>query len=262
MRVEAQAWAVENGLQFAWDNSSPLDEDRASTLVWEWRESVPVNLTLSRVLHQGTATGRIVVEAAGGLAAVTLATSLRDRFAGKLFGGGEAKAAVEIRSLGRQDSTSAMAVIIPWEIDLVQVPLGRVAAGAQATELSAYQAFRARWEQRVRAPLGLPSFFDDSPPKDTDNPPWALCGWRTFRPVQIEQALQRVPGRVIAALSHRLGTGVREANLAAGAIVRAFHECSFGGLVFGTAEVSRIGRSRLNTWQTNVRLPFHYDQRT
>ena len=70
-----------------------------------------------------------------------------------------------------------------------------------------------------------------------------------------------MPGRVIAALNLPIATGVQVANTAAPAIAAAFTDCTVRGVVFGTPVTTRVGPTPLNTWQTNVRLPFHYDQR-
>jgi hypothetical protein len=85
---------------------------------------------------------------------------------------------------------------------------------------------------------------------------------RFLNPVRLESRTLRMPGSVIAALNHSLGTGVQAANLAASTIEKAFHQLTIRGISFGTPVPTRVGRTPNDTWQTNVRLPFHYDVRT
>lgn len=263
MRVEAQTWAQTNSLAFAWDNASPKDAHVAKTLAWAFLPREPERLTDSLVVHQGIARARLYVPAgSGALVALQLAESLQSQFRGRVFAGGSTLDEVAIEHVGREGPSYCVDVLIPWEFDERRIPIGAVGLHEVPGAVIAYQAFRQRWEQTVRAPLSLKSFFDNSPPADTEPPPWAFAAFRTLQPVPIEMQTIRVPGRVLVALNHALGTGVQASNTVAAAIVRAFDQATFRGVCFGTPLVRRIGRTPAETWQTNVRLPFHYDVRT
>lgn len=263
LRVAASTWAGVNGYAFAWDNGPPVDPRAAPTLVWSFRTASEERLTVDVVLAEGVATGTLWLPAGrGGLAALAVAKSLRDALADLAIGGGETGKDVEIGPMRREGPSLQVDVSVPWELDERRVVVGPVGPQGEATEVTAYQAFRERWEQLVRVPLGMRTFFDDSPPDDSVAPPWCLATWRTLRPIPIERGRQRVPGRVIAALNLPIATGVQVANTAAPLIAGAFTDCTVRGVVFGTPVTTRVGATPRNTWQTNVRLPFHFDQRT
>lgn len=263
MRSAAAAWASANGLAFAWDNSPPRNPHSAKTLVWSFRIFSQDRITGSLVLVQGEAVGRIYVPAGtGALDGLALADGLQATFAGMVYGGGDVGPEIAIRHLGREEQSYVFEVAIPWSIDEHRIPIGAIGEQGAPGAADAYQAFLARWEQTVRAPLGLRSFFDNSPPSNGDAPPWALVSFRLLGPVAVDMATTRVPGRVIAALNFPLGTGLTDCEAAVATIQRAFDQTTFRGLVFGTPSVTRFGRTPIDTWQTNVRLPFHYDVRT
>lgn len=262
LRVAASTWAGVNGYAFAWDNGPPVDPRTAPTLVWSFRTASEERLTGDVVLAEGIATGSLWLPAGRrAVSALSIAQSLRNSLAGLTIGGGETGRDVEIGPMRREGPSLVVDVSVPWEIDDRRVVVGAVGPQGEATDVTAYQAFLERWEQLVRVPLGLRTFFDDSPPDATLAPPWCLASWRTLRPIPLEKHLQRVPGRVIAALNLPPATGVQVANTAAQAIAAAFTDCTVRGVVFGTPVTTRVGPTPLNTWQTNVRLPFHYDQR-
>lgn len=269
LRVAGEAWATSHGLAFVWDNAVAKDPRAVPTLVWEWRPAAPEQLTDLVVRHRGVVDAAVYVAggtgmlSADGRGALQLAESLVGEVAGRLFGGGETLTRVTIGA-GRRDGTSyVVPVSIPWEFDERRVPLGAVGPQGIPGAVAAYQAFRERWHQKIAsAPLSLQTFFDNAPPAGTEPPPWAFASFKLLQPVPLEVDSQRVPGRVIAALNFALGSGVAACAAAADAIARAFHQCTVRGICFGTPEVARIGRTPLNTWQTNVRLPFHYDVRT
>jgi hypothetical protein len=261
LRLEASEWAQGAGLVFVWDNAAPRDPHAAKTLDWQFEPGQPEQLTSLQVRHRCSVNASIYVPAGSGMvAALQLAESLRQAMAGLRVAGGEVLAEVEIGAARRDGPSCVIDVRLPCLLDVRRVPLGAFGAQLQASALTAYQAFRARWESRIRAPLNLPTYWDDSPPA-SPTPPWAWASWRTLEPVPLEIGSLRVPGRVIVAMNHALGSGVQAANSAASAIEASFHQCTFGGLVFGTSVVTRPGRTLIDTWQTNVRLPFHYDQR-
>jgi hypothetical protein len=263
IRVEAKEWADARGLQFAWDNAAPRDPHAQATLVWAWRPAAaPEQLTDLQLRHVGVVEAEIFVPPAKGLLeALAHAESLQAQFAGRLFAGGETLAEVAIGGGRREGASYVLPVTLPWEYVERRVPRGAVGVHETPGAASAYQAFRQRWESLVRAPLSLRSFFDNSPAA-TEAPPWALVGWKLLEPIRIETSTLRVPGRALVALCHPAATGVQAANLAASTIERAFHQVTFRGVCFGTPSVTRVGRTPADTWQTNVRLPFHYDVRT
>ncbi|MFY9345575.1 MAG: hypothetical protein WAT39_24000 [Planctomycetota bacterium] len=263
MRVEAKAWADQQSLVFAWDNADTKDPHAARTLVWEWRPASQEQLTSHTVRHLGAAVGSIYVPAGTGiLAALQLAEGLEARFRGRLYAGGEVLPEIRVDNGGRRGPSHVATVSVPWELIERRIPAGAVGIYSTPGAVAAYQALRDLWETKVRAPLSLPSYFDDSPPAATEPPPWALVGFRLLDPVPLEVGTQRVPGRAIAALNHAPGIGVKDQEAAVDAITRAFHQTALRGVVFGTPSVTRVGRTPVNTWQTNVRLPFHYDVRT
>ncbi len=262
LRVAASTWAGVNGYAFAWDNGPPVDPRAAPTLVWTFQTESEERLTGDVVLAEGVATGTLWLPAGrGAVSAIAIAKSLRDAVAGQAFGDGETGSDAAIGPMRRDGPSLLIDVRVPWELDERRRVVGAVGVQGEASDVVAYQAFRERWEQLVRVPLNMRTFFDDSPPDATLAPPWCLASWRTLRPIPLEKHLQRVPGRVIAALNLPLATGVQVANTAAPAIAAAFTDCTVRGVVFGTPVTTRVGPTPLNTWQTNVRLPFHYDQR-
>lgn len=263
MRVEAAAWAQSNGLQFHWENTGSKNPHQAPTLVWRFRPAAGDRLTGSLVQHRGTVEGRLYVPAGSGAdRSLQLADGLESLFRGRTFVGGAVQGETSIVKIGRESTSYRTDVVIPWEYDERRIPLGVVGLHETPGARVAYQAFRQRWESRVRAVLNLNSFFDNSPPEDDSPPPWAYATFRTMQPVRVETKTIRVPGRVIAALNHPLGEGVANSETAIETIVHAFDECSFRGIHFGTPSVTRVGRTPLETWQANVRLPFSYEVRT
>lgn len=262
MRLEAQAWAEDAGLQFAWDNGEPKNVHATPTLVWEFERAQPDRYGTTTLAHAGIARGLVYVPAgSGGLVALQRAESLRDLFAGRIYAGAQTGSEVAIDFEGRDLTSYVASVTIPWQYEERRIPTGPVSYETPGAVV-AYQAFRQRWEQLVRAPLSLRTIFDDSPSGDTGSPPWALALMRLFAPTRVEVQTMRVAGRVLVALNHPLGTGVQAANTAADTIERAFNECCFRGIHYGTALVNRVGRTSIGTWQTNIRLPFYYEVRT
>lgn len=262
LRVAASNWAGKNGFAFSWDNGPVVDPTTVSTLVWSFQTADESPRTIGTVVANGFAVGAIYLPSGrGALALLEVADNLRDSLAGGTFAGGETGDDVQIGPVQRDGTSVVVEVSFPWELDEARRIVGPIGAQGEASASAAYQAFRERWDALVRIPLGLRSFFDDSPPDATLAPPWCFASWRTLSPVQLEGGLQRVPGRVIAALNFPMATGVQAANTAASAIATAFHQCTVRGVVFGTPATNRVGRTPLNTWQTNVRLPFHYDVR-
>lgn len=263
MRVEAAAWAQSNGLQFHWQNAAPKNPHSGESVAWRFLPAGGDRLTGSLVQHRGTAEARVYVPAGVGVVrALQLAESIESLFRGRVYAGGIVQDEIAIVKVGREGSSYRMDVVIPWEFDERRVPQGVVGVHETPGAAIAYQAFRQRWESRVRAPLGLRTFFDNSPPDDDVAPPWAYATFRTLQPVRIEVRTIRVPGRVIAALNHPLVGGVANSEAAITAIVHAFDECSFRGIHFGTPSVTRVGRTPLDTWQANIRLPFDYEVHT
>ena len=262
MRVAASNWASKNGFAFAWDNGPVVDPTAVPTLVWEFQVADESPRTIGTTVATGFAVGTLYLPAGrGALIALQVAENLRDSIAGGTFAGATAEPDASIGPLARDGISMTVEVSIPWELDEPRRVVGAIGVQGEASDSLAYAAFRERWDALVRVPLGLRSFFDDSPPDAALTPPWCFASWRTLTPVQLEGGLQRVPGRVIAALNYPLATGVQAANTAASAIASAFHQCTVRGVVFGTPATERVGRTPLNTWQTNVRLPFHYDVR-
>jgi len=262
MRGVAKAWAHANGLEFVWDNSPAL-QPTGPTLEWAFRSSGSRRLTASTVRTTGVIEAGILVPVGEGLVGgLTRAASLKAAFLGGVFAGASVLDEIATTPSGRHQGTRyRIAVRIPWEFDERRVPQGVVGPHEAPGELAAYQAFRGRWEQEVRAPIALRTFFDNSPAVDDAVPPWALAVWRTLEPIPREMGTLHVPGRVIVALNFPAGSGVDAAEAAITTIVRAFDECSFRGLTFGTPVVTRVGRTPNETWQANVRLPFHYEVR-
>lgn len=262
MRTAARAWALANGLAFTWDNV-PARDGAAKSLVWLFRPTQTSRLTGHTARTIGVIDASIQVPAGSGLVdALVLAKGLADEFRRESFAGAVVLDEIAIAPAGPVGASFAVSVRIPWDHDERRVPQGVVEPAASTNVVLAYQDFRARWDSKVRAPLALPSFFDNSPEVDAAVPPWALVSWRTLEPVAVEMRTLRVPGRVIAALNYPSGIGVEAAETAIRTIVRAFDECSFRGVTFGTPVVTRAGRTPLDTWQANVRLPFHYEVRT
>lgn len=262
LRVAASNWAGKNGFAFAWDNGPSVDPTAVPTLVWSFQVADEGPRTIGTVVANGFAVGTVYLPAGrGALALLQVAENLRDTLAGGTFGGGETGRDVQIGQVQRNGTSVLVEVSIPWELDEARRIVGPIGPQGEASESLAYQAFRERWDALVRQPLNLRTFFNDSPPDASVVPPWCLASWRTLLPVQLEGGLQRVPGRVIAALHYPQATGVQAANTAASVIASAFHQCTVRGVVFGTPSTNRVGRTPLNTWQTNVRLPFHYDVR-
>lgn len=263
LRVEAQTWAQANALVFAWDNADPKNPHAAKTLAWSFQPAEPEQLTDLVVQHRGTVEAEVYVGAGdGALEALQLAEGLRSLFAGRVYAGGETLHEVRIDPVGRVGTSFVVSVSIPWEFAERRVPRGAVGLHETPGAVIAYQAFRQRWEQMVRAPLSLRTFFDNSPPSAAEQPPWAFASFRLLAPVRLETTTIRVPGRVIAALNFSQGIGVQACEVATAAIERAFHQITFRGVCFATPTVTRVGRTPADTWQTNVRLPFHYDVRT
>lgn len=262
MRAAAATWAQGRGLAFAWDNGPPRDPHAAATVVWSFEPGPADRLTGEVVRATGFAVADVWVPAgSGALVALGHAEHLLGVFRGQEFAGAVVLAEGHVGSIDRDAGSYVVEVRIPWEFDERRVPQGVVGSYAPPGVVAAYQAFRERWEARVRAPLALPTFFDNSPPA-SQAPPWALCAFRILQPNPVETTTLRVPGRVIAALNHPIGAGVSGSEAAIGTIVRAFDQCSFRGLTFGTPEVTRVGRTPDETWQANVRLPFHYEVTT
>lgn len=262
MRVEAQTWAQANAVEFAWDNGPPKDPHTAPTIEWQFRQAEPERITGATLKRNGVARGRIYVPAgSGALAALQLAESLQDLFRGRAYVGAEILDEVHIDQVGRDGPSYVVEISIPWEFDERRIPQGAVGLQETPGAVIAYQAFRQRWESLVRAPLSLRTFFDNSPP-EAEPAPWALAKFRTLEPVPVEMQVIRVPGRVIVALNFPLGAGLQACETAATTIEHAFDQVTFRGICFGTPVVTRVGRTPADTWQTNVRLPFHYDVRT
>lgn len=262
MRAAAKSWADANSLVFAWDNATPRDPDAAPTLRWRFGIDDPEQLTDQVVRRSGQVEAAIVLPAASGShRALALAESLRAEFAGVAFAGGEALAEASIRIDWRDGPSFVVTVLLPWEYYEQAVPSGSVGAVEDATAQVAIEAVRARWNDLIATPLTLRSFFDNSPPAATEPPPWAFVSVGLLAPTRIEIGTMRFPGRAVAALHHPLGDGVLAANTAASAVAIAFHQVAFRGITFGTPSVTRVGRTPVDTWQTNVRLPFHYDVR-
>lgn len=263
LRVEAAAWAQSNGLQFHWQNTGAKNPHSGESVAWRFEPGDSERLTASLVQHRGRAEARIYVPAGVGVVrALQLAESIESQFRGRIFAGGVVQDEIAIAKVGREGSSYRTDVLIPWEYDERRVPQGATGLHETPGAVVAYQGFRQRWEARVRAPLSLRTFFDNSPPEDDAPPPWAYATFRTLQPVPVELQTIRVPGRVIAALNFPLGAGVANCETAITTIVQAFDECSFRGTHYGTPVVTRVGRTPLETWQANVRLPFYYEVQT
>jgi hypothetical protein len=262
MRAAAETWAQGRGLAFVWDNGAPKHPAATPTLVWSFEPGSTDRLTADVVRATGQVVAEVWVPAgSGALAALGHGENLLASFRGQEFAGAAVLDEGHVAGVEREGPSYVVEVLIPWEFDERRVPPGTVGAFATPGVVAAYQAFRERWEAQVRAPLGLPTFFDNSPPA-TESPPWAICAFRILQPNPIELRTMRVPGRVIAALNHPIGRGVSGSDSAIATIVRAFDQCGFRGLTFGTPDVTRVGRTPFDTWQANVRLPFHYEVTT
>jgi hypothetical protein len=261
-RVEASTWAVANGLTLIWGNGAARDPHAQPSLVWQFLPGSQRRVTAATVLHTGRTEGRIYLPAGTGIVdALALAESLESLFRGRIFAGSEMLDEIEVTNRGRDGASWRVDVSIPWEWDEKRIPQGTVGIHETPGAVIAYQAVRQLWEQHVRGPLGLVTHWNNEAPK-TAQPPFCLAGFRTLQPIGIEMRTIRVPGRVLAGLHVELGTGTAAAEAAITAITRAFDQITYRGIEFGTPLVNRIGRSPINTWQANVRLPFHYDVRT
>jgi hypothetical protein len=263
MRVEAAAWAQTNGVQFHWQNTEAKNPHSGESVAWRFVPSTQDRLTSMLVQHTGSVEARVYVPAGlGVIRALQLAESIESLFRGRVYAGSTVQDEIAIVKVGREGSSYRIDVRIPWEFDERRVPKGVVGLHQTPGAVIAYQAFRQRWESLVRAPLALKSFFDNSPPEEDAPPPWAYVTFRTLQPVRVEVQTLSVPGRVIAALNFPLGDGVANCETAITTIVHAFDECSFRGVRFTTPSVVRVGRTPLETWQANVRLPFAYEVHT
>ncbi len=261
MRLAAQAWATANGLAFRWDNT-PAQSITQKTLAYAFRPFEGGRLTGATVRTSGTVVAALYVPAGTGIIdGLTLGESLLAAFKGQVFAGADVLDEASVARVGREGANYRIDVVIPWEFDETRVPQGAVGPHQTPGMLVAYQAFRARYEAKVRAPLALKTFFDNSPVEENEPPPWAIATFRTLQPLPVELRTLRVPGRVIVAFNYPLGTGVAACEVAISTVVRAFDECSFSGVTFGTPVVNRVGRTPKETWQANVRLPFHYEVR-
>jgi hypothetical protein len=262
VRAAGKAFADDESLAFAWDNSPPKDPTAAPTLVWSFGRGLPEQITNLVVVHRGTVDATFWLPLGSGLMrGMELATALGSEFAGEHFAGGQVLHEVQATPLGRDGDSYRTRSVLPWEFVERVVPVGMI-SNAAPDALGAVQAIAQRWESAVRAPLNLTTYDDNSPPAVDAALPYAFRSTRILAPVHLETGLLRVLGRVEAILQHKLGSGVQLAEQQALHIERAFHQITFRGLCFGTPTVTRVGRTALDTWQTNVRLPFHYDVRT
>lgn len=261
-RVEAASWALANGLQFLWGNTASRDPHAAPSLVWRFEPETQDRLTGATVLHRGTTRASIYLPAGAGLlAALALAEGLQSLFRGRVYAGSMTLDTITIEIFGREAGSYRVDVSIPWEYDEQRIPQGAVGLYETPGAIVAYQAARQLWELRVRAPLSLVTHFDSSPPADVVAP-FAVVRFRTLQPIPVEIRTLRVPGRLLVNLHEPLGAGVTAGSETADAIVRAFDEVSYRGVIFHTPAINVIGRTPIETWQVNVRLPFHYEVRT
>lgn len=261
LRVAAKAWADANSFAFHWDNAAPR-EVTGRLLSWAFQTEDSGNITDLIVQHQGRIEASLWLPAGEGAAlAVQLAESLREEFVGNIYAECEILDESGLTPIGRSGPRFGVMVSLHFEMFERTIPGGPVGAYEDPTAALAFEAVRERWESQVRAPLLLRTFYDNAPPDAAEPPPWAFVSVKLLRPVRLETTSVRVPGRAIAALNHAPGIGVQDANNAASLASAAFHQCTIKGICFGTPSVQRVGRTSADTWQTNIRMPFHFDLR-
>lgn len=261
-RVDAASWAVANGLVFVWDNSTVKRVHDQPTLVWLFNTDTSEPLTTASLEHRGAVNASIYMPAgSGAVEAITLAESLAELFRGRVYQGSEILDEIAITMRGREGASYRVDVQIPWTYREDRIPQGAIGLYETPGALVAYQAVRQLWETRVRAPLSLKTYFDNTP-SAVPSPPFAIARFRTLQPIPVELGTLRVNGRLLVALHDNLGDGLAFAEEAITTMVGAFSECMHRGVFFGTPLVNRIGRTPNNTWQANVRLPFYYEVRT
>jgi len=262
MEDAARAWATGESVAFLPGNAPPATATPPA-LVWQFRPSSTARLTNATERVTGTADAEVHVAAGTGVAAAyTLAESLSAEFRGKSYAGADMLDEPTIRDIGRQGNNYRVAVSLPWEFDDTRIPQGIVGVRIAANTITAYRSIRDRWDAAVATPLGIPTYFDNAPDALPVSPPFALASFQALTPLQLEVRTVRIPGRLLVATNFPLGAGEAASRAASETIVQAFDQCSFDGLTFGTPSVTVIGRTPAETWQSNVRLPFHFEVQT
>ena len=145
-RVEAQTWAVANGLAFIWGNGAARDPHAQPSLVWQFLPESQERVTPATVVHTGRTEGRIYLPAGTGLIdAIALAESLQALFQGRIFAGSDTQDEIEITNRGRDGLSWRVDVSIPWEWDEKRIPQGTVGIHETPGAVIAYQAVRQLW---------------------------------------------------------------------------------------------------------------------
>jgi hypothetical protein len=214
------------------------------------------------VEHEGVATAQVFVHAGQGpVQALTYAQGLKDALGGKIYGEGESLSEVQIDPLERQGASFTVSVVVPWKMCQNYTTGGQVtpALQPQPDMVECYTEIRKAWRDHVQPSLsGVPTYFDNAPSEEVSMP-FCMNMISTFPPFAIEMGTLRTEGRIICALHFPPGTGSSALWDAINVIVEAFDSKTYGNIKFKTPVIGRNGRSDINSWQANVRLPFHFE---
>ena len=262
MWADAQAYASSNGLRADRSSTGAFNPHQSDCIVWSFEPRERNRLTRGKIEHEGVATATVFVHAGKGpVQALTYAEGLKDALRGRIYGEGESMAEVRIDPLDRQGASFTVSVVIPWKLCQSYISGGQITQPLQHQPdmVECYTEIRKAWRDYVQPSLtGVSTYFDNAPSEEISMP-FCMNMISTFAPIAIEMGTLRTEGRIISALHFPPGTGFSALWDAVNVVVEAFDSKTYGNIKFKTPVIGRAGRSDINSWQANVRLPFHFE---